>query len=125
MVNIGDTFLIPTPPDFATEHLFIVVISINKDEVLIVNITTKTDNSDLSCILTTKDHEFIYHDSVINYRDATKTSTKLLEANLENKKINTHQPCSKALLEKIVKGATNSEHLPDEFKQYFSANLSW
>jgi len=119
MVTVGDTFLIPTPPDFKTEHLFIVIIAINGDEVLMVNVTTKTDNSDLSCILTIGDHDFVWHDSVINYNDTIKTNIKLLETNLENNKINSHTPISESLLTRILKGASNSAYLPEEFKGYF------
>ncbi len=121
MITIGDTFLIPTPPDFKTEHLFIVVIAINKDEVLMVNVTTKTDSSDLSCLLTIDDHNFIWHDSVINYYDTTKTSIELLEKNIENNKITSHEPVSTELLDKIIKGASNSTFLPEEFKRYFAS----
>lgn len=118
MITAGDTYLISTPPDYQTEHLFIIIITIDDDEALIVNITTKKENSDMSCIITTGDHDFITHDSVINYKDAIKTKIKLLKTNIENNNITPHSPVSEDLLQRILKGASNSEFLPKEFKEY-------
>lgn len=119
MIAPGDTFLIPTPPDFKEEkHLHIVAVVINDNEVLLVNITTKHENSDTSCFLTIGDYSFIDRDSVISYKDAIKTNINLLEMNVKSDKIFPRKPVSRELLDKILKGASNSKFLPEELKQY-------
>jgi hypothetical protein len=118
MITPGDTFLIPTPPDYEIKHLYIVAIVINDDEVLLVNITTQHENSDSSCVLTIGDHDFIDRDSVISYKDAIKTNTNILEMNVKNGKISPRKPVSRELLDRILKGASNSKFLPEELRQY-------
>lgn len=52
MIVAGYTFLSPTPP-YDTKHLYIVIAIIDNAEALFVNVTTKKENKDDTCILYT------------------------------------------------------------------------
>ncbi len=121
MITAGNTFLIPTPPDYEIKHLYVVVIIVNNnDEAILVNITTKKENSDISCILNIGDHDFIDRESVINYKEAIKPKIEFLKANIQNNKIFPHKPVSADLLKRIQDGAVNSKHMKLQYKKYIS-----
>lgn len=120
MVEIGITFLSPTPP-YSTEHMFIVIaVDNNINEALFVNVTTKKPSSDTSCLLKVGDHPFIKHESVINYADTQKTSIDNLEKAFTAGILKTQQSVSQPLLERILRGAKKSDALPEKYKKYLS-----
>ncbi len=108
MVTPGFTFLSPTP-EYNTKHLFIVIAIIDDNKkALCVNVTTKKDR-DMSCILKAGDHEFIKHDSVVNYGDVIKPEIdKLIEA-INKRLIEPNKPITNDLFIRILKGARNSK----------------
>ena len=48
-LNVGDTFLLATPPN--DKHLFIIIAPTENEKFLCVNLTSKRNNSDTSCML--------------------------------------------------------------------------
>lgn len=66
MISVGDAFLIHTPPDYSTPHLYI-IIAINNESALMVNITTYNTYHDCTCMLERGEHPFITHKSIVNY----------------------------------------------------------
>jgi hypothetical protein len=48
-INLGDAFLIDTPPN--GEHLYIAIAQTSENNYLFVNVTTRRNNSEASCIL--------------------------------------------------------------------------
>lgn len=70
-VNLGDAFLLETPPH--DQHLYIAIAETAPDKYLFVNVTTRRTKSDLSCILQPNTEgvpSFVKRESVINYLDA-------------------------------------------------------
>lgn len=115
MVLPGETFLIKSPPDFKTEHLFI-VIAIKKDKALLVNITS--NDSDQTCILTKGEHPFLKHSSYINYKDALLADINLIKESIKKKVINTHTDVPPLILKKIKDGTANSPNFNPEYLSY-------
>lgn len=117
MITPGFTFLSPTP-EYNTKHLFIVISIIdNNTKALCVNVTTKKDR-DMSCILKAGDHEFIKHDSVVNYGDVIIPEIdKLIEA-VNKGLIEPNKPIDDNLLNRILKGAVNSNAFPQGYLKY-------
>ncbi len=115
MIRLGDTFLAQT--QYKVDHLFI-VIAVHDTKVLVVNITSKKDNSDTSCILCKDDHIFITHDSIVNYADAMLTSIEKIELLLKNNTFLPNRPVEEDILKKIQKGGLNSPALPKKYIKY-------
>ncbi len=114
----GFTFLSPTP-EYNTNHLFIVIsVNTDKTKAFFVNVTTKKESSDTSCVLKVGDHEFITRDSVINYADATVSEIDKLEQAIKMNVIKPHKPTTGDLLNRVLKGAFNSEALPKGYLKY-------
>lgn len=119
MIVAGYTFLSRTPP-YDTKHLYIVIAIVDEDNALFVNVTTKKENRDDTCILRENDHDFIKHDSVINYGDAKVAQISKIEEAISKGIFTPQDPISDELLEKIRKGALNSSDLPQKHLKHIS-----
>lgn len=118
MIAAGHTFL-SSNPAYDTKHLYIIIVIVtNCNEAIIVNVTTKKENKDDTCILRADDHDFIKHDSVINYGDTIKTTINKIEQAIDLKIFIPQNPVSDDLLKKILEGALNSPDLPPKFLKY-------
>ncbi len=110
-MRIGDTFL-RTDSD---KHLWIVLSDPEKDSdnVLLVNMTSWTATKESACILNRGDHPWIRHKTCINYDDFDTVVTTLTD--LQNAKdagaVIVQKPLSKAVLRRVLEGATASERL--------------
>ena len=116
MITAGSAFLAPTPP-YNTQYLYIIIVIID-NKALFVNVTTKTDNKDATCILKIGDHNYITRDSVINYFDAKIALIADLEKAISNKMFVLQNPASDVLLQRIQKGALISPFLPLKYLKY-------
>ena len=70
-IEIGDAFLLEIPPK--VPHLFIAIAPTSNNKYLFVNLTTRKDWSDTTCILqpnTTGMPSFVKRESVIAYQEA-------------------------------------------------------
>lgn len=70
-IEIGDAFLLVTPPN--VPHLFIAIAPTSNNKYLFVNLTTRKDWSDTTCILqpnTTGMPSYVKKESVIAYQEA-------------------------------------------------------
>jgi hypothetical protein len=118
MITTKFTFLSRTPP-YKTEHLYIIIsILSNNTKALFVNVTTKKDNSDISCILRIGDHDFITRDSVINYGDATIAEIDKLKEAIGKRYFKPQKPITDDLLIRILKGARNSKAFPQGYLKH-------
>ncbi len=120
MITTGFTFLSPTP-EYETHHLYI-VISIVDTKALFVNVTTKKAGSDVSCVLNVEDHDFITHESIINYGDARIAEIAKLKEAIEKQIIKPNKPVTDNLLNRILKGAKNSKAFPQGYLKHISKN---
>lgn len=118
MITAGYTFLSHNPA-YDTKHLYIIIVMVADDnEAIFVNVTTKKDNNDSTCILRVNDHDFIRHDSVINYGDTVKTSISKIQKAVDLNIFIPQNPVSDELLEKILEGALSSPDLPRKYLEY-------
>jgi hypothetical protein len=84
-----------------------------------VNVTTKKDR-DMSCVLKVGDHEFIKHDSVINYGDALIPETHILKEAINKGLIEVSKPVDDDVLSRIIKGATISDAFQKRYFKYLT-----
>lgn len=120
-ISPGYTFLSPNP-NYSTKHLYIIISPIIEEKVLIVNITSKKEKSDLSCVLQKGIHEFLRHESVVNYKDAIDAEVKKIIEAIECKLFTPQKPISITLLLKINKGALLSPAFKPKYLKYISSN---
>lgn len=66
-INLGDAFLIDTPPN--GEHLYIAIAQTSGINYLFVNVTTRRNSSETTCILLPGSGvpSFIVRESVVAY----------------------------------------------------------
>jgi hypothetical protein len=122
MLSVGNTFLIPTPPN-NKEHLFIIIaIDESSNAALLVNVMTPKMGCDKSCCINAGEHPFLEYDSVINYRDARITPIPNLEHNLKKGVIKKHSSVSKGLLKRIHNGALISPEIPIKYRNFLCLN---
>ncbi len=122
-INLGDAFLINTPPN--GEHLYIAIAQTSENNYLFVNVTTRRTTSEISCILTPGSDvpNFIVRESIVAYQFAREMNATDL-ANL----ITVGSPipkgsCSATVLEKIQQGGLASKRLSNKYKNALKAFL--
>jgi hypothetical protein len=116
-IDIGYTFL-SRNVEYPTKHLYIVISPIIEEKILIVNVTSKKEKSDLSCILQKGVHDFLRHDSVVNYRDATDADVKNVIKAVQCNLFEPQKSISSALLARIHKGALISPTFKPKYLKY-------
>jgi hypothetical protein len=120
-INLGDAFLLDTPPNGM--HLHIAIAQIAENMYLFVNTTTPRENSDMSCVLNPGlgVPDFIVHKSVIVYKRAREISTTAL-TNLITKGSCLPKGCfSDSVLLQIQQGGLTSKRLPNKYKTVLKA----
>ena len=103
--SLGDAAeLRPHPMD--RKHLWVFASGRTDDGIVMFNITTwKKNHSDETCIVTSADHGYIDHRSVIEYRRGILLTEEKWERILENADCEMKTRASKAFLRKIQLGA--------------------
>ncbi|ETR69586.1 MAG: hypothetical protein OMM_09469 [Candidatus Magnetoglobus multicellularis str. Araruama] len=114
-LSIGETFLLSTPPN--DMHLFVVIAPTQNGNYICVNVTTKRNNSDTSCVLQSCDHPFINHDSVINYKRAREINPATIHNLINNGNCYRRTPVSADVLYRIQQGGINSTRLKKKLKK--------
>lgn len=118
-LKIGDTFLLPTPPNDL--HLFVAVALAPNGKYLCVNVTSYRPTSDTSCVLEPNCpdmHSFIKHKSVINYKRAREIEAATLETLISSGYCIPKGPFSTSVLQQIQQGGLNSTRLKNKYKEY-------
>lgn len=117
MIVPGLTFLSRNPKN-STRHLFIVISSIIDEKVLLVNVTSKKENNDHTCVLDKGDHPFVRHDSIINYAEAIEGEVCLMREAFATKIFEVQKQLSATLLKKVQEGALISLEFKPKFRKY-------
>lgn len=123
-INLGDAFLIETPP--TGMHLYFVIAHISNDLHLLVNATTPNEKSERTCVIQPGCGvpSLITHESVITYQRRREISTsginKLIYQGICFKK----GCCSDDILIQIQQGGLRSKLLPNKYKTVLSALLN-
>lgn len=122
-INVGDTFLLTTPPN--DRHLYIVIAQISDNSYLFVNATTRRENSEITCILTPSYGvpDFIRKESVIVYKYAREISVVEIEKLISQGDCTSKGFCSATIVEQIQQGGLVSRRLQNKYKAALKAFL--
>jgi hypothetical protein len=105
----GHCFLYPLT-GFETAHIWVIATEPNADgQFAIVNFTSLKGNKDQTVILRKGEHEFITHDTCVNYWAADISSIDVLQAMLECGQARMERDLDETLLKLIQQGFTASD----------------
>jgi hypothetical protein len=100
-------------------HPWVVISRTIKGKVLAVNITDSDHIPNSPCKLNVGDHPCISKPSAIYYKKAREfDAAKIDQELISGKKVNPLAPCSQSLLNRIIRGAKDSDDLPPKFLDY-------
>jgi hypothetical protein len=115
-INVGDAFLIDTPPN--GQHLYIAIAQTSQDQYLFVNVTTRRNSSETACILLPGPGMpgFITHESVVTYKYAREISVGDLATLITPGSPIPKDVCSPSVLIQIQQGGLISKRLKNRYK---------
>jgi hypothetical protein len=115
-INLGDAFLLDTPPN--SEHLYIAIAQTTETDYLFVNVTSRRPNSDTSCILLPGEDvpSFVARESVIAYQFAREISIEELGGLITSGSPIPKGSCSGDVLQQIQQGGLASKRLKNKYK---------
>jgi hypothetical protein len=115
-INLGDAFLIDTPPN--GQHLYIAIAKTNASKYLFVNVTTRNERSETTCILLPSPDvpSFIVNESVIAYFFAIEIDPTELSQRITSGSPIPKGFCSPAILSQIQQGGLISRRLKNKYK---------
>jgi hypothetical protein len=122
-INLGDAFLLDTPPN--SEHLYIAIAQASESNYLFVNVTSRRPKSDSACILLPGQGvpSFVSRESVIAYQYARQMNAIELAGLITAGSPIPKGFCSAAILAKIQQGGLVSKRLPNKHKAALQAFL--
>jgi len=96
-------------------HLWVVLSDpgINESEVLLVHLTTKTDRSDLACLVQPGEHPFVHAETAVNYAKPRVMSVGLIE----KLGVEWREPVAVHLLQRLLEGARDSDRIINAHRQ--------
>jgi hypothetical protein len=108
-MEAGDTFRFVSKDT----HLWIVISdpAVNRDQVLIVNVTTFRSDKETTCRLNPGDHPAIVHNSCVNYAEARVYSDSQLLHLEQKRRIVMYDKVCPEILALIREGAVRSVHM--------------
>lgn len=123
VINLGDAFLINTPPN--GEHLYIAIAQTSESRYLFVNVTTRRSSSETACVLLpgASVPDFIVRESIIAYQfaremDATELASLIMPGSAIPK-----GSCLATVLSQIQQGGLVSKRLKNKYKTALKAFL--
>jgi hypothetical protein len=126
-LNLGDAFLLDTPPN--SEHLYIAIAQTSGSNYLFVNVTTRRPNSEpnseAACVLMPGSGvpSFVVHESVIAYQYAREINATQLAGLITVGSPIPKGSCSAAVLAQIQQGGLASRRLKNKYKTALKAFL--
>ena len=122
-INLGDAFLLDTPP--SGEHLYIAIAQTSGSNYLFVNVTSRRPNSETACVLLPGSDvpSFIVHESVIAYQYAREMDTTELAGLITVGSPIPKGTCSMAVLTQIQQSGLISKRLKKRYKNALKAFL--
>ena len=123
-MRAGDALLLPKPGQ-AVAHLWVLLTDpdVTTDEVLMVNLTTQRPHSDTTVILSSGDHPFVQHATVVNFTDARLGKAALLNTFIHTGTYLPQSPLSEVVLRRIQAGLLASRFTAEKFKDYLRNRL--
>lgn len=115
-INLGDAFLVNTPPN--GEHLYIAIAQTSESKFLFVNVTTRRGSSETTCILLPGAGvpSFVVRESVIAYQFAREMDATELAALITPGSPIPKGTCSAVVLAQIQQGGLASKRLKNRYK---------
>jgi len=123
-INVGDAFLVETFPNGS--HLYIAIAFTKDNKYLFVNVTTRRDLSDTSCIISPNTRgipSFISKESVIDYFYAEEWDADQLACLLDRNSTLTTWYFDSDLVTQIQQGGISSKNLKRKYKKALKAYL--
>lgn len=124
MPIVGGTLFIASGP--TGDHLFVIAsnpIQIqgygSSEQVLLVPFCSVCPKHDPSCIVKIGEHEFVKHESFVDYRSSRVESVSHIRARIAEGIFKEHRPVSEHLLRRIQQGLANSTRVPRHIKDDF------
>lgn len=116
-MNIGDTFLLPTPPNGS--HLFFAVAQTEDGKYLCFSATTRNSGSEDVCILTPDSGtpSFIIRDSAIVYKHPKEIHPNTYARLVSNGQCIPQERCSPDIVKKIQIDALKSKKIARKYKE--------
>ena len=117
IVNLGDVFLIDTPPN--DMHFYIVIAHFTQTKYLLVNITTRREKSESTCIINPGPGipSFIKRESIVTYKYARVFDSENIIRLISQGRCYQKGSISDELLERIQRGGLISKRLSRRYKQ--------
>ena len=108
--------MLDTPP--YGEHLYIAIATTSENKYLFVNVTSRRENSETTCLLIPSPElpAFIRRESVIAYQFAREMSATDLAKLITPGSAIPKGSCSASILEKIQQGGLISKRLSNRYK---------
>ncbi len=106
-------------------HLWVVIaeLSGSPDQVLVVSLTTKRTDSDTTVILQSGDHDFIKHDTVVNYTDSRIFNKNDLIDRIDKRDFKPDKPFTADKLKIIQQGLLDSAYTPQNMKAFYKKSI--
>jgi len=122
-INLGDAFLLDTPPN--KQHLYIAIAPTSGNKYLFVNVTTRQPWSETTCILLPGSGvpSFVIHESVIAYQYAQEMDATQLAGLITPGSSIPKGSCSAAILAQIQQSGLVSSRLKNKYKTALKAFL--
>lgn len=122
-INLGDAFLLDTPP--SSQHLYIAIAPTSEGKYLFVNVTTRRPNSEATCVLVPGPDvpRFIVRESIIAYQYAREMDAHQLADLITPGSPVPKGSCSQTVLAKIQQGGLDSKRLKHKYKTALKAFL--
>lgn len=116
VINLGDAFLLDTPPN--GQHLYIAIAKTSESKYLFVNVTTRRDSAETTCVLLPGPGvpKFIVRESVIAYRFAREIDAVQLATLVTTGSPIPKGSYSSSILSKIQQGGLASKRLKNSYK---------
>jgi len=107
-------------------HLWVVITNPSKtsNEVIIVNLTSKKQHSDTTTILSSENHKFIKHETVVNYSDARIFKYDDIINRANDRLIEIREKFGEDILKNIQEGLLKSSRTPRYIKNFYIENQS-
>jgi len=102
-------------------HLWVIVAELfgSPKQVMIVNLTSKKPHSDCTVILSSENHRFIKHDTVISYADAGIVQSEYLIKRIQQGDFKQHDNFNHDVIRIIQQGLIDSPRTPKYIKEIF------
>ena len=116
-INLGDAFLIDTPP--SSRHLYIAIAQTSPKKYLFVSVSTRRQSSETTCVLLPGSGvpNFITYESFVAYHFAREIEATELAHLIAVGSAILNDSCSKAVLTRIQQRGLESKRLKKMYKK--------